>query len=588
MSREIERVFRAPYATPNGLQATEQGLWIVDQCSDRVALVEITEPNNYGVTRLLSDIPSESSNTSGLTYGGGALWLAANGPADRWRVPRPTDANSGQVLKVDTATGRTMRRYDLPGGGGTHGIEYDNFEEGIVWLTTLAHHTISKVRIEDWSVVHTIPLQYDGAHGLVRVEGGIWAAQRPDRTVLKLDLKDGKELDRIEIPNSLPEPHGAFDLRPGPALLRCVNGVGGEDYSVGESNCMPTVQHDVLREMTFSIFKAIGIPEEDARTVGDHLVDSNLNGHDSHGVARIPGPGYAPSMTEQYVKWPEHEIVRETPALAVIDGNGANGIVAMEHALRLVAEKSRRSTIGIVALRNVTHIGRLGYYPPRIAEQGMIGMVWTNVGGLFMAPFGSADARLRPTPIAFAVPRRDGPPFMLDMSLSVVAGGKVREKIVRDQPVPEGWMIDTQGNYVTDGEQAFNNPDVGVLPLGGLQFGHKGYGLAMMMEMIVGPLSLAGCTKGEGKDDGGNGVMVMAIDIESFTDIDVYTEEVEGLATWVSSARPLPGVERIYVPGEIELETYQRRLKDGIDVPDQTWAKIGALAKELSVTMPKV
>ena len=353
---------------------------------------------------------------------------------------------------------------------------------------------------------------------------------------------------------------------------------------------MPVVRHEVLRELSFEICKAAGIPVEDARIVSDHVVNSNLKGHDSHGVWYLPWyvrgkKGHrVGGMREQYVRWEEHEVVRESPSLAIIDGHGANGIVAMTQVVNTAVEKARTSTIGIVTLNNVTHVGRLGDYPPRIAGQGMIGIVWTNTGGVFMAPFGSGERRLPPNPMAFAVPRRHGPPFMLDMSLSVVAGGKVLQKEARNEPVPDGWLIDQQGHYVSEAARFFD-PQVAIPPLGGLESGHKGHGLAMMMEMIVGPLSLAGCTQG---DSSGNGIMVLAIDIGSFTDLDTYEEQVEGLAKWVKSAKPLPGVERVYAPGEIEEETQRRRLKEGIDIAASTWAELGTLAEELNVRMPEL
>ena len=347
---------------------------------------------------------------------------------------------------------------------------------------------------------------------------------------------------------------------------------------------MPIVQQGVLRSLCFQIFQAAGIPEEDARMVSDHLVDSHLAGHDSHGTWLLPG--YVRGMVERYVRWEAHEVVRETPCLAIIDGRGANGIVAVNRALEMAVEKARNSTFGFVGLRRVTHICRLGDYPPRMAEQGMIGMVWLNGGGLFMSPFGSADRRLRPEPIAFSAPREKGPPVMLDMTMSVVAGGKIEQKIIRDEPLPEGWVVDPQGDYVTDARQYHENRETGVLPLGGLQFGHKGQGLGMMVEMLVGPLSHAGCTKGE--RGGGGGVMVLAIDIEAFTDLETYTHEVEGLAEWVCSARPLPGYGRVYAPGEIEEETRQRLLREGIDIAERTWAAIGEAATEVGVEMPEV
>lgn len=351
---------------------------------------------------------------------------------------------------------------------------------------------------------------------------------------------------------------------------------------------MPVVREDVLRNLVNDIFASTGIPSEDAQIVADHLVNSHLTGHDSHGTWFVPA--YARAMKQGYVPWEDRQVLRENPALTILDGRGGNGIVAVTKAVDMAVEKARTSTFGFVGLKSVSHIGRLGDYPPRIAEQGMLGLVWLNGGGLFLAPYGSADRRLRPEPIAFAAPRRDGPPFMLDMTMTVVAGGKIEQKIIRGEPLPEGWVIDQQGNPVTDAPQYHNDKSTGVLPLGGMQFGHKGHGLAMMVEMLVGPLTHAGCTKSDGTDTpmGGGGVMVLAIDIEAFTELDTYTDEVEALAEWVCSARPLPGVERIYAPGEIEEETRAKRMATGIELPEKVWDSIAEVATEMGVEMPTI
>ena len=208
MNPIIEKLFRSPYSVPNGLQVTDEGVWIADQITDRVALVELTESSDYGVTKLIRDVPTESSNTSGLAYGDDALWLAANGSGSMWRQVRHTDANEGEILKVDPQTGQTLQRHKIPDGGGTHGLEYDHYENGYIWVETLKDKVLHKVRISDWSVQHTIPLPYERAHGVVRFEDGIWVVHTSDRLIVKLDLEDGSELNQIHVPAEYPEPHG--------------------------------------------------------------------------------------------------------------------------------------------------------------------------------------------------------------------------------------------------------------------------------------------------------------------------------------------------------------------------------------------
>ncbi len=208
MGVKIERWFRAPYGMPNGVQVTDNGIWVVDQVTDRAALLDASEADEYGMLRLRSEVPTESSNTSGLAWGDGSLWLAANGPAEKWRVPRKTDAPSGEILRVDPETGKTQGRWPLPGGGGTHGLEYDSYEPGTLWLTTLKDQTLTQVRISDWSIQRVFSLPYGRAHGVVRVEDGVWVVHTSERTIVKLDPHAGNELDRIQVPPSDPEPHG--------------------------------------------------------------------------------------------------------------------------------------------------------------------------------------------------------------------------------------------------------------------------------------------------------------------------------------------------------------------------------------------
>ncbi len=222
MTPRISRYMRAPYGAPNGLQVTNEGLWIVDQLTDRLALLALEEPHEYGVSRILRELSSESSNTSGLSYGEGGLWLAANGSGDRWRFSKETDAPAerGEILKVDPHTGATLLRRPLPAPGGTHGLDYDFVETGTIWLSTLQEKTLTQVHIQDWSIKRVIPLPYDAGHGVVRTEDdALWMVFKMDRVVAKMDIETGFVRDEIHIGPEHPEPHGL--ARCGKDLLYC-------------------------------------------------------------------------------------------------------------------------------------------------------------------------------------------------------------------------------------------------------------------------------------------------------------------------------------------------------------------------------
>ncbi|MFQ6040894.1 MAG: Ldh family oxidoreductase [Candidatus Poribacteria bacterium] len=344
---------------------------------------------------------------------------------------------------------------------------------------------------------------------------------------------------------------------------------------------MAILSHTVLREFSYQILKNAGATEEDARIVSDHLVDANLAGHDSHGVIRMPG--YARGVKSGGIKpSTEYEIVKETPTTAVIDGRGSFGISLTLKATKMAIEKARNYTFGAVGIHRCSHIGRLGDYPPRIAAEGMVGLVLLNGGGRFTVPFGGLERRLPPNPLAFSAPINDGKCMMLDMTTSVVAGGKIDIKRARGQELPQGWVIDADGKPMLDPNDFARGA---VLPLGGLQFGHKGYGLAMMIDVLAGGLSWAGCSR-ESPTRGASGVLVMAINISSFIELKEFQKEVQLLVEWVKSSAKFPGFEEIYYPGEIEEVEREKREREGIYIEDETWRRITEVAEELGVPAP--
>ena len=212
-------------------------------------------------------------------------------------------------------------------------------------------------------------------------------------------------------------------------------------------------------------------------------------------------------------------------------------------------------------------------------------MVMLNGGTRFTAPFGGTGRRLPPNPIAISVPTLNGPAMMLDITTSVAAGGKVEVARARGKQLPEGWLVDAEGNTVTD-PNPFMDGEVAMLPLGGAQ-GYKGYGLGLMIDAIAGGLSWAGCSTAQ-PTRGGSGWLALAIKIESFIDIDEYKREIQKLIDWVKSSPTMPGVDKIYLPGELEEEIRHKREAEGVYIEEKTWQTLVAAGNELRVPVPAV
>jgi len=344
---------------------------------------------------------------------------------------------------------------------------------------------------------------------------------------------------------------------------------------------MPVLSHTALSEMMYEMFVKAGAPADEARIVSDHLIESSLMGHDSHGVWRASG--YARGMQKGVSPASNYEVVKETPATRVIDAKGGLGIVAAYRAMEGAVEKARQRTFGAVGVHRCGHCGRLGAFPVIAARAGMIGLCFLNGGARFTAPFGGTSRRLPPNPLAVAFPRRAGESVMLDITTSVVAGGKIQVKQARGERLPEGWMIDAAGNAVDDPERFMK--DAAVLPLGGFQFGHKGFGLGLVMEALAGGLTWAGCSS-EKPTRGASGFLAMAVQIEDFIPLSEFEQEIERLAEWVKSSDRMPGVNEILLPGDVEQRTRESRLREGIDVEEKTWEELVKTARELGVEAP--
>ncbi len=252
---------------------------------------------------------------------------------------------------------------------------------------------------------------------------------------------------------------------------------------------MPTLTADRLVTFARSLFVAAGVPADEAQIVATSLVGANLAGHDSHGVIRITQ--YLQGVADGHLKpGTPLSIVHETPAVLVCDGGWNLGQVQAHRLLQRMTEKARAVGLATGTLKNCGHIGRLGEYGEAAAEQGLAFLATVNNHGFgrAVAPPGGTQGRIGTNPLALAVPGQPGEPVVLDIALSVCAEGKVRVQFNKGEPVPEGWLLDSQGKPTTDPGVLYHEPKGTILPLGGQQ-AYKGFGLGLLLDMLVGGLS---------------------------------------------------------------------------------------------------
>ncbi len=332
-----------------------------------------------------------------------------------------------------------------------------------------------------------------------------------------------------------------------------------------------------LEKIVADVFLRAGAPPTHAHLVASHLVDSNLVGHDSHGVMRVPQ--YVDAIrTGHLIPDAEVKVLNDIGNSSALDGQRSFGQVAARTAMDLAIEKARHSGIGAVTVFNCYHSGRIGAHSVLAAHQNMVGIVMVNAGGggQSVAPFGGSRPRLATNPISIAAPPAEPFPLLLDIATSVAPEGKVRDSLQKGEKLPEGCVVDAKGNPTTDPGDFYQAPGGALLPLGG-SVGYKGFGLGLMVDILAGALSGAGCCTAEdvpAKD----GLLLMAIDVEKFGPVMDFHRNVLSLVEHVKSCPPAPGFDEVYVPGEREHRTATQRKKTGIPLPVDIWEEIIAIA----------
>ncbi|MBV9803591.1 MAG: Ldh family oxidoreductase [Solirubrobacterales bacterium] len=332
-----------------------------------------------------------------------------------------------------------------------------------------------------------------------------------------------------------------------------------------------------LHGICMGLLRGVGTPEDLAEIVAGGLCDANLAGHDSHGLVRLPM--YLRNAIDGKIKPPVRpEVVRRRAATACVSARWGWGQPAARLAAQTAAEIAGELGVGAVVLQDSPHVGRMADYVELIAAEGHLGMTVTN-SGPNVAPFGGRDRRLGTDPIAFAIPRAEGaPPIVVDFATSVRAEGKVRVARAAGRSVPPGTLIDVEGRPSVNPEDYYAGGSL--LPAEG----HKGYALAVAIEALGGVLSGMGPSMIPAYG-GGNGMFVMALEVEAFLPVKQYVDHVEAMAKALRSAPTAPGVERVLLPGEPELLSAERRRREGIPIAPATMDELHELAGELGVTL---
>jgi uncharacterized oxidoreductase len=341
---------------------------------------------------------------------------------------------------------------------------------------------------------------------------------------------------------------------------------------------MPVLKAEQLHRIGMAIFQGAGASMDEAKQVMDLLIESNLVGHDSHGVIRIPT--YIDLILKGKTKLgAKIEIIKETPTTALVNGNWGLGQIIARQTMNLAIEKARRNNVGIVSTYNCNHIGRMADYALMAAEQDMIGYCCVNAGPQ-VVPYGGRERMFNQSPLGWAIPAGQEPPFVLDISTSVSAGGKIAVARARGQKLPPGYIVDKDGNPSIDPEDYYRGG--AGLPMGG-PVGYKGFGLAMVVDITSGLLSSRGAAYLGAER--GQGVFQMAINIGAFRPIDEFKKEMDDLLRTVKNSKPAPGFKEILLPGEPERRTKEERRVKGIDVPQRTWDELVETAKKVKVDL---
>jgi hydroxycarboxylate dehydrogenase B len=352
---------------------------------------------------------------------------------------------------------------------------------------------------------------------------------------------------------------------------------------------MVTIKVENLIGFVAEVFAHADSSPEEATRIATYLTTANLTGHDSHGVIRVP----------VYMRWkkmgsviPDQtiEILVDTPSLAVVDGRFGYGQTVTPQAVRIGIKKCKAVGLAAVALRNAGHIGRVGDWAEMAAAEGLVSVHFVNAAGsLLVAPYGGVEKRLSTAPYCVGIPRQGQDPIVLDFATSIVAEGKVLVASRGGKSLPKGALIDFDGTlsedpavlygpYTAEGARDHSQGTGAIRAFGE----HKGSGLAFICELLGGALTGTGATAPDRRF--ANGMFAVYVDPKVVDTSNFFDAEISRYVDFIRATKTVAGVDTVLIPGDPERKMRADRTKNGVPLPDDTWAAIVKTAREVGVS----
>ncbi|MBI37638.1 MAG: lactate dehydrogenase [Alphaproteobacteria bacterium] len=341
------------------------------------------------------------------------------------------------------------------------------------------------------------------------------------------------------------------------------------------------IPYDKLKEFMGQVFKATGLPDDDAEKLAQAMADGDLLGKDSHGCIRVPM--YINRIKGGAInKTPDIRITKKTSAMALVDGDNGMGHLVARFSMELAMDMASENGISWVGLQHSNHAGAAAVYASMATERDQIGIIACVGSANHAAPYGGSDILVGTNPIAVAIPTLDEPPVVIDMATTNSSLGKIMVKAMHNESMPEGWVIDDNGKPITDSKLA----DDGILTHIG---GAKGFGLSMVIGFLAGTLN--GAAFGSdvvhiGEDphtETNTGQFIMALDVAHFMDPKEFKANVDRISREMVNSARLPGVDEIRMPGTNSFRIYNDRKANGIPITAPLLKRLNDAADEVNV-----